>query len=405
MAFTRNLLPARSRTRQFPSLETIINVNGNWAWASLGNLSLTVTNTTQWTHVSYPLGGHSATNMHAITFKCAGGWDGNWGPTNTVRLYIDNIKFSTPETSPKLSLKPSGPGGLQVTSTAPTDDWQRQNIVTPSGTYGYSWMNAGQPVTYSFTLASFPDPKAHPGFEAHMYLINYDTLPAPVAWNETYPAVDWNAADIINVKVNNNANGGVDFSFNFKTNLPGANINETIASIHGETALGTWAITFNDNTSATLTGPGVSTNFTLAAEMADKFAGQMLLHFGTFKNQIRNNDAAATFSRIQVTGGFAAFDETFPGPGLNPDPQNAFWRLAADSAGIQWIPQGTAYWLTWTLPDTGFTVQSSSDLTGQWTNPNLTYVIEGSTTKTVAVPTSSLPSPGAGFFRLIKTGP
>ena len=162
--------------------------------------------------------------------------------------------------------------------------------------------------------------------------------------------------------------------------------------------------TFNDNTSVTLTGPGVSTNFTLATEMADKFAGQMLLHFGTFKNRVINNSAAVIFSRIQVNGGFGAFDETFPGPGLNPDPQNPLWRLAADATGITWIPQGTAYWLTWTLPDTGFTVQSSSSLTGQWSSPALNYVIEGSTSKSAAVPTSLLPSPGAGFFRLMKSG-
>src|SRR4030095_2553222 len=117
-------------------------------------------------------------------------------------------------------------------------------------------------------------------------------------------------------------------------------------------------------TTVAMTGPGVSTNFTLASEMADKFAGQMLLHFGTFKNQIRNNGASATFSRIQVTGGFSPFDETFLGPGLNPDPQNPTWRIAADLVGLQWIPQSTAYWLTWTLPDTGFTVESASSLAG-----------------------------------------
>ena len=165
---------------QFPSLETIISVNGNWQWAGLGTLGLTVTNTTQWTHVSYPLGGHSATNMNAILFKCAGGWDANWGPTNTVKLYIDNIKFWTPEVLPTVSLTPAGPGGLEIRCTAPTDDWQRQNIVTPSGSYGYSWMNVGQPVTYSFTITNFPNAIAHPGFEAHAYLVNYDTLPAPV---------------------------------------------------------------------------------------------------------------------------------------------------------------------------------------------------------------------------------
>ena len=389
----------------YPTFETILNVNGNWEWASLGTLDLTTANT-NWTHLSFPLAGvlstHAATNMHAVTLKLGGGWDGHWGPTNSAKLFVDNLKFWTPQVAPTLSLlQRSGPAGLQIACTAPTDDWQRQNIVTPSWTRNYSWVNAGQPVTYSFTITNFPDPAVHPGFEAHMYLVNYDTLPGP-GFDETYSAVDWNAKDLVNVKFQNSASGGVDFSFNFKTNNPGANVDQTVATIHDDSALGAWAVTFADNTSVALTTPsGAQTSFVLPQEVANAFNGAMTLHFGTFKNRVTNNAVSATFSRIQVTGVPNPIDETFPGPGLNPDAANPFWRLAADPAGLLWVPTGTAWWLTWSLPDTGFGLQTTSNLSGTWTELIPPYIAQGSTSKSAAIPVAGL-SANAGFFRLAK---
>jgi hypothetical protein len=387
---------------EFPTFEVILNANGDWTWKSLGTLNLTLNNT-NWTHLSFPIAGHGLmTNMHAITLKLGGGWDGHWCPTNTVKLFLDNIKFWTPQVSPTVSIKRSGPAGLEVTSTAPTDDWQRQNIVTPAGSHAYSWANLGQPVTYAFTITNYPEAVAHPGFEAHMYLLNFDTL-LNQAFDETYPAVDWNARDLINVKIQNNGGGGVDFSFNFKTNLPGANVNETIATIHDVSALGRWAVTFANNTDVTMTTPsGAQTNFTISPELANAFAANVTLHFGTFKNRIINNRATATFSRIEVIGALQPIDETFIGPGLNPDPVTPSWRLAADPVGLVWVPRGTAWWMTWSLPDTGYTLQSSPTISGPWNDAGVSYIIEGTTSRSGAVPTASLPSPNTGFFRMMK---
>jgi hypothetical protein len=386
----------------YGSFEVILAVEQGWTWKSLGAQNLTSSNT-NWTHLSFPVGG-LGTNMHALILKLGGGWTQD-GFTNSVILYVDNIRFWTPQVTPTLSLARSGPGGLQIASTAPTDDWQRQNIVTPAATRNYTWVNAGQPVTYSFTLTNYPDPVAHPGFEAHVYLVNYDTLKNP-GFDETYSGVDWNASDLVDVKLQNNGGGGVDFSFNFKTNLPGANVDQTVATIHDANALGTWAVTFNDNTSITLTtASGSKTNFSITTEQANAFFAQMTLHFGTFKNRIINNGAIATFSRIQVTGALSSIDETFPGPGLNPDSANPFWRIAADPNGLTWIPEGTAWWLSWTVPDTGFTVQSAPTITGPWADAGVTYIAAGSTSKSGAVPQAALPAGNAAVFRLIKPNP
>jgi hypothetical protein len=128
----------------------------------------------------------------------------------------------------------------------------------------------------------------------------------------------------------------------------------------------------------------------------------MLLDFGTFKNNFVNNGASATFREVQVTGGAMPFDETFPGPGLNPDPTAPSWRLAADdAAAITWVPSGTAWWLTWTLPDTGFSAQSAASVTGPWADAGVTYVLAGSTGKSGAIPVG-VPAGNKGFFRMLK---
>ena len=378
--------------------ENILAANG-WTWFSLGAMDLTINNT-NWTHFSCPIAGHGLTNMQQFILKLG---ENNF--TNTVILYVDNIKFWTPQVPPTVSLQAAGAGGLQIVSDQPANQWQRQNIVTPANSYGYSWIgnDFGTPVTYSFTITNFPDAVAHPGFEAHAYLVNYDTLPTPVAWNETYSAIDWNASDIVVAALRNNAGGGADFSFNFKTNLPGAGINNTLATLHAPSALGTWSVSFQNDVNVTLSGPGgISTNFVLDAAVAARFSGNMLLDFGTFKNNFVNNGASATFSEIQVVGTGTPFDETFPGPGLNPNPATPSWRLAADdAAAITWVPSGTAWWLTWTLPDTGFTAQSAPSVTGPWTDAGITYVLETSTGKSGAVPVG-VPAGNKGFFRMMK---
>jgi hypothetical protein len=381
--------------------EMILACNG-WQWKGLGAQRMYVTNN-NWIHMSLPIAGQGITNMQAFLFKL-----GENSLTNTVILYVDNIKFWYPETPPTVSIaKASGiGGGLEIVSTNPTYEWTRQNIVTPADYNSWSWMDIANPVIYSFTITNFPSPASNPGFRAHMYMVNYNTLPGDKNWESTYPGIDWNASNIVAVALANNAGGGVDFAFAFRTNFAYANITNVLATIHDTSALGTWTVTFENNTSVTLTtASGATTNFTFPAEAAAYFAGDMLLHFGTFKNGFVNNGAVATFSRIKVegTGSPYPIDETFPGPTLNPDPNAAIlWRTAADLSGLNIIPPGTAWWLYWTLPDTGFSPQISGSVTGTWSDPGITFINEVSTGKKGAVPASSIPAGNSAFLRLIK---
>jgi hypothetical protein len=376
-----------------------------WSWFSVGGHSFSSADSGKWIHLSYPMGPTAETNASGFVIQSGGN-----GMTGPVKVFVDNVKIWRPQTPPTVSkLERGGPGGAVIKMDLPgvPNQWQRDAICTPSATGVYTWYNMGG-LTYSFTIASFPDAVAHPGFEAHLYIVNEDTIPGGnPAWNETYGGADWNAADILVAHLENNASGGVDFSIRYKTNLPNANVNNTLVSVHGPTAVGEWSVTFGvDNTSITITGPGgVSTTASLPQEVADRFNCVVsFLQFGVFKNDGagtgRNDGASATFRRISMSGGWFAFDDSFAGPGLTA---NYAWRTTSASA-VTWSPPDVGWWLTWALPDDGFTMQVAPAVTGPYVDAGVTYTYTQGATRVGAIPLSSLPAGNAAFFRLVKPG-
>jgi hypothetical protein len=346
------------------------------------------------------------TGSHGLVIQVGGGM------TNAFTYYVDNITLWKPASPPSLTKlqRSNGAGGVQITMDQNGNQWQRDAIVTPSAT-SYSWV--GQtPATYAFTITNFPAATAHPGFEAHLYLANSDSGPGD--WNQTYGGCDWNAADIAMVSVQNNTNGSVDVSFNWKTNLPGANpltnaIYHPAAVTNLPSALGTWYLTFNSDTDVTLSGPGgVSTNFSLPSDVpANNFNPSILfLQFGTFKNDGANNGVndqqSGTFSRVWMTNSAGSvFDENFSGPGLTA---NYAWRTTSSSS-VQWVPEGTGLWLTWTTPDDGYSVTVAGNVTGPYNDAGVTYTYLQGANRVGAVPSASLPAGNSAFFRLVKPSP
>ncbi|MCX6927329.1 MAG: hypothetical protein NT154_29610 [Verrucomicrobia bacterium] len=253
---------------------------------------------------------------------------------------------------------------------------------------------------------------AHPQFEAHLYIVNQDTIPNNNGtWNQTFGGCDWNAADILMFRVENNGTG-VLARIDWKTNLPntGPLTNELYhpVAVNGPTAIGTWTLTFNDNTSATVTGPGITaTNFTLPTEAAALFDPNTYPHsfiqFGVYKNDPGtngvNDNGSGTFSRIAMSGGLYPFEETFPGPGLQGS--GTLWRTSSSTA-VQWVPSDTAWWLTWTTPDDGFAAEVAGSVNGPWNDAGVTYTYPVGATKVGAVPAANMPAGNAAFFRLKK---
>ena len=379
----------------------VFQINSSWGWQWIAGPNLSAANIGTWKHYKVPVS--SMSSSHGLIIQVGGGM------TNSFTYYVDNITAWKPASPPTISKmqKASGVGGVQITMDQNGNQWQRDALVTPSGS-SYSWV--GQtPATYSFTITNFPDAHSHPGFEAHLFFINSDT--GPGSWNETYGGADWNAADLASVSLANNTNGTVDISFAWKTNLPSANplpnaIYHPAAITNLPSAMGTWSLTFNSDASLTLSGPGgVSTNCSLPADVpANNFNPSILaLQFGMFKNDGandgHNDQQSGIFSQVRMTNNSGVvFDDNFAGSSLTA---NYDWRVTSSTA-VLWLPAGIGWLLSWSIPDDGFIVKVAGQVTGPYSDAGVTYTFLRGATRFGAVPAASLPAGNAAFFRLVK---
>jgi hypothetical protein len=381
----------------FGIVNLFLNTGG---WTSVGTVNVNANMVGTWTHIELPLPS-SVTSASGLVFQFGGGM------TAPLTYYLDNVKLYKPVTPPTIGLKKAGSAGVQITMNDNGSQWQRDAIVTPSGAGPLFWSLQSFPVTYSYTITNFPDAAKHPGFEAHMYLINGDT-DSNTGYNQTYGGADWNVADIFEFRVENSPGGGVICRIDWKTNLPNANPPGDVlyhpVIVNGPTAIGTWNLTFTDNTHATVTGPGITaTNFTLPDDAVSlNFSPfSSYIQFGFFKNDGandgHNNQASGTFSRVQFTGTAYSFDDSFNGATLT---NNYVWRVTTPSA-VTYVPPGTAWWVDWTLPADGFSVESAPTLLGPWANASVTNTYQSGAVMYGAVPGAALPGTN-GFFRLSR---
>jgi hypothetical protein len=376
-----------------------------WSWTTLGSAPLSAANIGKWTHYSFvlPAGAPNGIVLHP------GVW--NLGPAQEFTYYIDNITLWSPAGSPTITkLEQGTPRGVQIKIDNATANWQREAIVTPGANaprpLGFSpgWFGM-TPVTYSFTITNFPDAKAHQSFEAHCYIVNGDT----VTGNELNGSADWNAADIMILNVQNNDAGSVNFNLMWKTNLPGANPPGDAlyhpASINNlPSALGKWSLTFTSDAAGYIKAPGGETaDFTLPSDVpaANFAATTMFVQFGAFEgtDTKRNDQQSMTFSHVMITNLYGTLiEDSFAGPDLTAAND---WRVTR-AASITWVPEGVGQWLTWTIPDEGFSVETAGTVTGPYVDAGVTYTKVLGDKKTGAVPAANIPAGNAAFFRLKK---
>lgn len=371
---------------------------GDWSCNNVGSVKLDPSYTGKWTHCSVPLGTYTKAGTQGYILQCGGG---NMAPTT---YYFDNLEFVKSTQAPKITKLSNGtPRGVQIVMDDDNNQWQRDGITTPADGGQVFWYSdvLTAPVTYAFTLNDFPEATIHGGFSAHLFFVNGDTDTS--TGDPTTGSVDWNAADLIDLHVTANANGGYDYSLNWKTNHPAANTDHQVASLHSPTALGTWSLTFTSATEATMSGPGgISTNVSLPADVVNSnfSPGAGYLHFGMFKNDGandgHNNGVSGTFARLQMSGPGYVFDETFNGTNLTA---NYNWRVSRPSA-IHWVPDGVGKWLTWSLPSDGYHPQIGPAVTGPW--KDVTNLVEYTTSslKIGAVSASDVPTGNEAFLRL-----
>lgn len=381
-----------------------------------------------WTHLKLALPtGSSLTNSVGYDIEVSGNY---MGP---VRLYFDNISLSSPVTKPPIfGLMPGTAGGAKIAVDADgtANQYDQEGISSPAAdnnAKNFFWINQ-VPASYSFTITNFPSPAAAPGFDAHVYLVNGDTITSGStgswAYNQTYSGVPYNAYDYAGLRIQNSTNNsGVVAIFEWKTNSPSSNATNTsrFALSQFASANGTWTLNFSDNLHGSILGPDGSMvgSFTLPDFSSDPNytgnfnPGTSMVQFGLAKNDAQNtgvnNGQSATFTHVAVTNmNGTIYDDSFTGPGLAA---KYAWQVAEyyqDAANrVTWSPYGTAWWLKWGVPSLGYTVQSAASLSGPWGDAGVSYSYADSTGTNYygAIPASSLPAGNAAFFRLTNPNP
>jgi len=372
--------------------------NGSSDWNSLGLYQLKLDNT-NWTHMNFPVKA-PGNAVHHLTIKL-----GENNLTNTVIFNVDNIRWDEAATvlpPPVMAIQPTKPR-LNFLA-ASSGQYDRQNIATVASDFG--WINLPVPMSYSMTISDFPSAATFGGFSAHFYIV--PGIP-------TGSDPDWGAANCILVDIAAAADGSGTANFRYKTNAPGSNgINNQyfnnnpaagpvgfLGSVKGANILGTWTITLNQNTNITLTAPdGTTKDMVMPLEDALQFDGPATVYFGIMPGQNANIGQTAILSGAQIKAGSNVLvTDNFTTSPLNPD---VWVSRSASTAGVTMITTNEPYWVSWTTPSSGFTLQTNATLNpAGWGDASITDQLVG-TRKRALIPSSVLPGANQGYFRLLK---
>jgi hypothetical protein len=369
---------------------------------------------TNWTHFSWPI--PVVIQSPRVEIRAGQGYVG--GP---IRMFIDNIVFTSPISRPpiKALVKNNDSGGVRVSANGPGNPHNREALCQPAGwsaTNNMFWKGL-TPATYSMTITNWPSPTNAPNFQAHLYVVNRDSDPS-LDWDETYGACDWNAADMIALMIQNQTNlvtPGLVVSLQWKTNHPSGPLDNIWAvQLPLASANGTWTLHFTSDTAGSIIAPdnSVVTNFTMpdfSSGAPDYHANfeptASYVQFGLYKgngdaDNGSNNYKSFILTQVLVTNyNGVYFDDTFTGSMTN----KYAWRVT-DSQYVTYTPYNTAYWLVWSIPDSGFTRETAANPAGPWTDAGITYVRtdQTGTNRFGAVPASSVPPGPNAFWRLMK---
>ena len=197
--------------------EIILRNGSNWDWISTGPAASTGTRLTgnDWTHISMPV--RSGDQVHRITLKL--GENAFLGP---VTFRVDNITWTknvAPPPPPSLNISKAS-SGLNLISTS-NDQYGRHNIYTADNS-ALGWYDSPEPVSYSFTLLSFPSAADYSGFQAHLFLVPG----APGSGS----APDWTEPALLFLDIKAGADGSGNATFRWKTNQANGNSQRTSAA-------------------------------------------------------------------------------------------------------------------------------------------------------------------------------
>jgi hypothetical protein len=379
-------------------------------WYKFGQTEVT-NNGTGWQHVKCSLAGIPSPASNII-FDFAS-WTWNLYPTNTISYWIDNIEFtSAPLPRPTLANPIPGPkqAGLTLLPCNAGSPYQRVMVFPGKVSTALGWYN-NYPISYSFTLTNFP--------AANDYAANVFWVPNVYQRNGTNDSsIDWNCTNGLFFGITagtNNPAQSWQVAMQAKTNLSLGNANLTITNYnYTSLPVGTWIITFNNNTDFTITAPDSSVvSASLPADVASLVSGHaagdtsMTPDFGIMPRANSNIGVPVVYSNIKIAKGATVLVNDNFNLGVF-DTTNTWDTLADYPAGITVNAGDLAYYLAWNTPnDQGYSLLAASSLTGPWPDfaaASTWLVVNGN--HQVPVTKSGLQAQlgetDVAFFRLVK---
>jgi hypothetical protein len=308
-------------------------------------------------------------------------------------------------------------------STEGNTYYDRQEGVLRQNT-GLSWVahaTALNPVTYSFTVAGYPNSV---NCEAYMFL-----SPNPGGTEE---APDWNETNCAIAYVQGNANSAT-FRFRYKvnepsqqamysggneggryyTNAPGSwdgvtpNYLESgnLGFVTNNGVLGTWTLKFTSDTNVTLIAPnGNTSSFIFPWYNIGYFAENsgFNAYLGMQANNADAMNQAVVYSSFAISNVAAPFGENFLADTVLDTTNTWNTSVAHGPKGVLIVPADASDWISWTLPDTGFGLQIASGLTSSWNDLTAGPVFSLYGKRAQLVSNTELPGANQGYFRLLE---
>ena len=363
-----------------------------------------------WVHMTIAIPQSTANLNETIGLYFKKWGSGINGPlSGTAAYWLDNVVFDGGPVAifrPTMSI--SEPvRGLNIVNNSGSG-WDRESLLTFDT--DFSWVNRSVPVTYSMNIAAFPGPQ-YSGYNARIYLV-----PNPAAL-EAEP--DWTESSMAMISVALGTNNLANVTIGCKCGNPGANgnlydsTNPTFNTTNSP-VVGNWSFTFTHNTNILVTAPdGESTNWILPVltgsdptnNIVNAFGTAMEVYFGGYNNGTAHNGQRVVFANVGITRGSSTLlydnflEDTIIHYYLT---DSGPWVQASDgshpSEYLITADTTTKYYLDWTLPASGFSVETSSDLSS-WSPASLTQAQYGDHMRS-EVDVTNLPASGPFFFRL-----
>ncbi len=389
---------------------------GFYETGTFGSVEIPGAASNSWVQLSVPIdktkSGINSVSMFLFDYNSYGGY-----PKSPITFWLDNVSLNyggPPPAPPTLSLEKPQPG-LNVIDSSP-GTYDRESIMSQN-TSAYSWVGASSPVTYSFTVKNYP--VNQPSVAAQMFLIAGN--PAIPSY-ETAP--DYNESNVVLFVVtgnSTNANG----NFYYKafegngnnmiygnapyTNAPGTGSTNfgsgSLGSVTNTGVLGTWSMTFSQNTNITLTAPdGATANYTMNGYDASAFAGAngFVVMLGSQPDNSAAIGTRVVYSQIQVQGTPTPINDNFlADSSLNT---NIWTVLASAPAGVLVVPTNTAYILDWTTPDAGYSPILGTNVASaaSYFDLGLSPFGQIGSIKSTLLLQSNLPAGNQAYFRMIQ---